>query len=61
MDADWRHPEDGVPLAQADCARVVDESPRSADGADSWKLERRQDYREEGCPSYDAFVAATGP
>lgn len=28
----------------------------AVDGCDSWKLERRQDFREPGDPSWEAFV-----
>jgi hypothetical protein len=47
----------GVPLGQAEYQRDFGERTWLADGADSWKIERRQAYDETGFPSWEAFVA----
>jgi hypothetical protein len=47
----------GVPLGQAEYQRDFGQRIRLDDGADSWKIERLQDYDETGFPSWEAFVA----
>jgi hypothetical protein len=54
---DWRQARGGTRLTQDSYVREVDERLWSADGADSWKLERRQEYLEAGFPSWEAFAA----
>ena len=57
MGTDWRQAPGGIRLTQDCYVREVDERLWSADGVGSWKLERRQEYWEEGFPSWDAFAA----
>ncbi len=48
MGTHWRQAPGGTRVTQDSYAREVDERLWSADGVDSWKLERRQEYWEEG-------------
>jgi hypothetical protein len=54
---DWLDPYRGTRLPQISYLREFDERMWLADDADSWKLERRQHFLEEGFPSWDAFMA----
>jgi len=47
----------GTRLTQAEYERDFGARLWLADGADLWKLERRQYYDETGFPSWDAFAA----
>lgn len=48
---------DGYRLDQSQYQQDFDANLWRIDGADSWKLERMQNYSEVGFPSWEAFVA----
>ncbi|HEY0936885.1 MAG TPA: hypothetical protein VGD91_24515 [Trebonia sp.] len=55
--AAWLRSARGARLDRARYEQDFGVSLGRADGADSWKLERRQSYSEAGFPSWEAFVA----
>jgi hypothetical protein len=48
-------PDQGVRLNRPDYKREFREREEQLYGLDSWKLERRQHFAEQGSPSRDAF------
>jgi uncharacterized protein DUF6879 len=46
----------GVRIEQPEYKKDFWERMWSSDGQDCWKLERRQDFREPGSPSWEAFA-----
>jgi hypothetical protein len=46
----------GQRLEQAEYKKDFRQRFRAIDGQDMWKLERRQDFREPGSPSWEAFA-----